>query len=88
LGDITGGTHMVKANALTFWNLSKMVLDSSSPPSAWLCYTWALAHEGEYAQVVHPMVPNIWIVPSNETMASLRLFHLSIEVKPQRQMLL
>jgi hypothetical protein len=57
-----------------------MVLDFSPPPLARLCYAWALAHEGEYVQVVHPMVPNISKFPLDETMASLRLLHLSIVV--------
>jgi len=50
---------------------SKMALDLTQPPLAWLCRTWAFAHVGEYAQAVCALAPTFLRPPSTETITTL-----------------
>jgi len=86
--------HTIRAHALAFWKLSKMVLDLSPPLSTWLCYAWALTHVRKYAWILRALVLNILMVPSDETPIVFHLFrpnkgqlHLSYQWFPSKVIL-
>jgi hypothetical protein len=63
----------------TFVLVSHRCLESTPnptpPPSIRLCLAQALAHVGEYVQVVCALVPSTPTAPSDEITGVLHLFH-------------